>query len=51
MGSRGTGVSSRGLELGAVPVGAFDARAVQQVLGLPWEQEPLYLIPVGRPRG
>lgn len=36
------------LHLGAVPVGAFDDRAVQRALGLPAEQEPLYLIPVGR---
>ncbi len=38
------------LGLGAVPVGAFDDRAVQQALNLPDDQEPLYLIPVGRPR-
>lgn len=37
------------LELGAVPIGAFDDAAVQQALGLPAEQRPLYLIPVGQP--
>jgi SagB-type dehydrogenase family enzyme len=39
------------LGLGAVPVGAFDDRGVQGVLGLPSDHEPLYLIPVGNPRG
>jgi SagB-type dehydrogenase family enzyme len=39
------------LRLGAVPIGAFDDAAVQQVLGLPADHEPLYLIPVGHPRG
>jgi SagB-type dehydrogenase family enzyme len=38
------------LGLGAVPVGAFDDAAVQRVLGLPADQTPLYLIPVGKPR-
>ena len=38
------------LGLGAVPIGAFDDRRVQAVLGLPADQEPLYLIPVGRVR-
>jgi len=38
------------LGLGAVPVGAFHDRRVQQVLGLPDDREPLYLIPVGAPR-
>ncbi|MFQ6048035.1 MAG: SagB/ThcOx family dehydrogenase [Phycisphaerae bacterium] len=35
--------------LGSVAVGAFDDRKVKQVLALPAEQEPLYLIPVGWP--
>lgn len=38
------------LGLGAVPVGAFDDRAVQRALNLPEDEEPLYLIPVGKPR-
>lgn len=38
------------LGLGAVPVGAFDDGAVHRVLGLPPDQAPLYLIPVGRSR-
>lgn len=38
-----------GLGLGAVPIGAFDDAAVQEVLGLPSEWVPLYLIPVGIP--
>lgn len=37
------------LDLGAVPVGAFHDRQVQAVLGLPVNQQPLYLIPVGHP--
>lgn len=37
------------LGLGAVPIGAFDDAAVQQVLGLPPDWIPLYLIPVGVP--
>lgn len=37
------------LGLGAVPVGAFDDAAVARILRFPVEQEPLYLIPAGRP--
>jgi len=37
------------LGLGGVPVGAFDDIAVKHVLSLPAEQEPLYLVPIGRP--
>ncbi len=35
------------LGLGAVPVGAFQDEQVRQVLHLPVNHEPLYLIPVG----
>jgi nitroreductase len=38
------------LGLGAVPIGAFEDEKVQEALGLPADQEPLYLIPVGHPR-
>ncbi len=38
------------LGLVSVPVGAFDDAAVARVLNLPADQEPLYLLPVGRPR-
>ena len=38
------------LELVSVPVGAFDDAAVRQVLALPGQEEPLYILPVGRPR-
>jgi SagB-type dehydrogenase family enzyme len=38
------------LGLGAVPVGAFQDDKVKQVLNLPIDHEPLYLIPVGRKR-
>lgn len=37
------------LELGAVTVGAFDDTSVQQVLELPEDEVPLYIIPVGNP--
>lgn len=39
------------LGLGAVPVGAFDDTAVSELIGLPTDHEPLYLLPVGHPRG
>ena len=37
------------LDLGAVPVGAFGDLEVQRLLNLHDDQEPLYLIAVGRP--
>lgn len=37
------------LGLGAVPIGAFSDRDVQQVLSLPDDHEPLYIVPVGYP--
>jgi SagB-type dehydrogenase family enzyme len=39
------------LGLGAVPVGAFDDDAVRSVLGVPANEAPLYLIPVGKAKG
>ena len=39
------------LDLGAVPIGAFDDEGVQEALGLPGDHQPLYLIPVGHPQG
>jgi len=38
------------LGLGGVPVGAFDDARVARVLALPEGTDPLYLVPVGRPR-
>jgi SagB-type dehydrogenase family enzyme len=38
------------LDLGAVPIGAFDDAGVQATLSLPADHRPLYLIPVGHPR-
>ncbi len=35
------------LGLGAVPIGAFHDDQVQEVLDLPSDHEPLYLIPAG----
>lgn len=40
-----------GLDLVSVPIGAFDDEAVHEVLGLPAGEAPIYLVPVGRPRG
>ena len=37
------------LGLGGVPIGAFHDDKVKEVLELPPDQEPLYLIPVGHP--
>ncbi len=37
------------LGLGGVTVGAFDDQQVKEILGLPSDHHPLYLIPVGRP--
>jgi len=36
------------LDLGAVTVGAFIDEQVKDILGLPVEEQPLYIIPVGR---
>jgi SagB-type dehydrogenase family enzyme len=36
------------LELGGVPIGAFDDEILQKALALPVDHRPLYLIPVGR---
>ena len=36
------------LELGAVTVGAFYADSLSQLLNLPDDEEPLYVIPIGR---
>ncbi len=38
------------LNLGAVPIGAFYDDPVKQALALPSDQQPLYVIPVGRRR-
>jgi SagB-type dehydrogenase family enzyme len=37
------------LDLGGVPMGAFDDADVVRVLGLPASHAPLYLIPIGHP--
>ena len=36
------------MELGMVTVGAFYERDVKEILGLPENEEPLYIVPVGR---
>ncbi len=38
------------LGLGSVPVGAFDDQALKQLLNLPDDEQPLYIIPVGYPK-
>jgi SagB-type dehydrogenase family enzyme len=38
------------LDLGAVPVGAFNDEGVRDVLSLPGSYQPIYLIPVGHPK-
>jgi SagB-type dehydrogenase family enzyme len=38
------------LGLGSTAIGAFNDAAISQVLALPEEEEPLYLIVVGHPR-
>lgn len=42
-------LESESLNLGMVVVGAFDDSKVQNVLNLPKDHEPLYIIPVGHP--
>lgn len=37
------------LELGAVPIGAFNDNEVQKILNLPDNYSPLYVVPVGYP--
>jgi SagB-type dehydrogenase family enzyme len=36
------------LGLGSVPIGAFRDEEVKKILGLPKNEEPLYIVPVGR---
>ncbi len=38
------------LDLGAVPIGAFIDDEVKEVLSLPDDHQPLYLIPTGHPQ-
>ena len=38
------------LGLGGVPVGAFEDEEVRSALGLPRDQRPVYLVPIGKPR-
>lgn len=38
------------LDLGGVPIGAFDDDRLSEILGLPHNEAPLYLIPIGHPR-
>jgi len=38
------------LDLGATAIGAFEDERVRSLLGIPKDHEPIYLIPVGRPK-
>jgi nitroreductase len=38
------------LNLGGVPIGAFNDDGLSEILGLPHDESPLYLIPIGHPR-
>jgi SagB-type dehydrogenase family enzyme len=38
------------LDLGAVPIGAFDDERLHRALELPRDHRPVYLVPVGHPR-
>lgn len=40
-------LTATALGLGAVPIGAFEDDRLRRVLGLPAEETPLYLIPIG----
>jgi SagB-type dehydrogenase family enzyme len=41
-------LAAAAMDLGAVPIGAFNDAAVAEALGLSGQEEPLYIIPVGR---
>lgn len=43
-------LQAEAMGLASVPVGAFNDAGVAETLGLPSDQEPLYIIPVGYPR-
>jgi SagB-type dehydrogenase family enzyme len=36
------------MDLGAVTIGAFNDQEVSKILNLPKDEEPLYIIPVGK---
>ena len=38
------------LDLGGVPIGAFNDKRLSEILGLSQNESPLYLIPIGHPR-
>jgi nitroreductase len=38
------------LDLGGVPIGAFDDDQLSKILGLPANEDPVYLIPIGHPQ-
>lgn len=44
-------LQAEALGLGSCPVGAFDDKAVEDVLRLPADQKPVYVVPVGVKRG
>ena len=47
--AQNVGLQAVALGLGTVVIGAFDDNEVSNVLGLPQEEQPLYIIAVGKP--
>jgi len=47
--AQNVGLQAVALGLGTVVIGAFDDSEVAGVIGLPPEEKPLYIIPVGKP--
>jgi len=47
--AQNVGLQAVGLGLGTVVIGAFDDGEVSNVLALPQQEQPLYIIPVGKP--
>lgn len=42
-------LQAQSLNLGACPIGAFEDEGVKKVLGLSTEEEPLYILSIGKP--
>ena len=42
-------LQAEALGLAGVPVAAFDPADLSRILSLPYEEEPVYLVPIGKP--